>query len=640
MVGTAGHIDHGKSSLVRALTGIDPDRLKEEKERGLTIDLGFAPLELSDGRIMGMVDVPGHERFVRNMVAGSTGLDLAILVVAADDSVMPQTLEHLEILDLLGVRLGLVALTKIDLVDAEMREFATDEIRETLEGTSLAGAEIMPLSTITREGLDAFRKRLEEIALATAPRSSDGPFRMSIQRVFQLKGIGTVITGIPSTGVVHSGDVLEFLPSGKKSKVRALQAYGGEVEEALAGHSTALSVPEIKAKALKRGEVVAVPGIFQAGDAIDIDLRMLPQSARLDHRTPIRFHTGTIEMRGLLSLLDRDQIEPGDKVVARILLEEEISCAHGDPFLLRTLNPVRTVGGGEILRVGAAPRRYRRSDVALEIQRLLEAGSDPKAIILEAATQGDVNGCTPDAIAAQLAIDNAEATAEIRANEDVYYHERGQRAFLPGIVRSGKASVLESVEKMLKNKPLAASISRAALRTSRTFPAVLKEAVLDLMQAEGEIRSLASGMIMFQSRLRALAPEDQKDLDRMVAHCEALGFKPPAQKDLLADLGFSEARLGSLLARAKDEDRLATVGDHVYGGEVIRLALRSIRSNCSANGDVLDIPKLRDVLGTSRKYLIPLLEYVDSLGLTILRGGERRLLTSSELNLRLAAEGV
>jgi selenocysteine-specific elongation factor len=642
MVGTAGHIDHGKSSLVRALTGVDPDRLKEEKERGLTIDLGFAPLRLGDGRTMGMVDVPGHERFVRNMVAGSTGLDLAILVVAADDSVMPQTLEHLEILDLLGVRRGIVALNKVDLVDEETLLLAEEEVRETLAGTSLAGAEIVRVSATTGRGLAEFRERLESLAVGVSPRSHDGPIRMPIQRVFQLKGIGTVVTGIPGTGAVAVGDEVEFQPVARKSRVRAIQAYGGPVERAIAGHSAALSVPDAKAADLRRGVVAAAPGVFQSATAVDLDLRVLPRGTALRHRAGIRFHTGTSEVRGVLCLLEGDAVEPGTTVVARVLLDEPVCCAFGDAFLLRRLNPARTVGGGTVLRLSEAPRRYRRAGLAEQVRALVDAGADPAARVLEALRLAGPAGQSAAEIAAALSITQIEASALLRAGDEIHFHARGGRAFLRSEIESGTAEVLESVSRMLRDKPLAASVSRAALRTSRTLPAALKDAVLDHLQDLGRVRAGAHGRVLFVDRLASLAAPDQRDLERIVDRCRILAFRPPTAAELAADLGIDAARLANLVARALDEVAIEQVGEHLYSAETVRQALLAIRENCLRHDEVLDIPELRDALGTSRKYLIPLLEYVDGLGLTRLRGGERRLLASSDICVelgRIAASG-
>ena len=362
VVGTAGHIDHGKSSLVKALTGTDPDRLKEEKDRGLTIDLGFARIKLGDGRLLGMVDVPGHERFVRNMVAGSTGLDLAMLIVAADDGVMPQTVEHVDILDLLQVRGGLVVMTKIDMVDELLVEVAEEEVRELVKGTVLDGAEFCRVSSVTGDGVPELKAKLEALAMSVEPRQSHGAFRMPIQRVFSLPGIGTVVTGIPLSGSVRPGAELEVLPRGERVKIRGIHAYGGKVEEAVAGHSTALSVPDAKEAGVHRGMVVAEPGAFASGDAVDVELALTPRAPRMEHRVPIRFHTGTVEVLGQLLLLDRDDVKSEDQFVARLELDESVACHPGDRFLLRLQNPVVTVGGGRILRLEESGR-YRRMDL-------------------------------------------------------------------------------------------------------------------------------------------------------------------------------------------------------------------------------------------------------------------------------------
>ncbi len=636
MVGTAGHIDHGKSSLVRALTGTDPDRLKEEKERGLTIDLGFASLQLADGRLVGMVDVPGHERFVKNMVAGSTALDLALLVVAADDSVMPQTVEHLEILHLLGVHRGICALTKVDLVDADLADLAEDEVRQTLVGTPLEDIEILRVSSTTGEGLDALREHLQALALATPPRGHDGPFRMPIQRVFKLEGIGTVVTGIPVRGAVRVGDEIEFLPGGGRAKVRALQAFGGAVDRAVAGHSAALSVPDARDQGLTRGHVAATPGVFLAGDHVDVELEVLSTSPRLDHRTEVRFHVGTAEALGVISLLEHETLSPGSTTVARLLLQEAVACAHGDRFLLRTMNPPRTVGGGTVLQVGEG-RRYRRRRLAEQVRALVEAGNDPVRRAVEAVRQGGPVGKALAEVASEISLPGPDVQAILETSEDIQWHARGRRAFDRRLAEAAIDSVLQSVDRILRDRPSAASIVRSSLRTTHDFPAELKEAVLDEMAARGQVRSGASGRLLFVDRLRPLPAAEQSALDRIVAHCEALGFRPPSQAEAAAELGIPPQKLADLVARAIDEARLEQVGDHVYGAAVIRRALVSIRDNCLAHGEVLDIPKLRDDLGTSRKYLIPLLEHVDALGLTRLRAGERRILTSSDAFAALAA---
>ncbi len=638
VVGTAGHIDHGKSSLVKALTGMDPDRLKEEKERGLTIDLGFARLKLSDGRWVGIVDVPGHERFVRNMVAGCTGLDLAILVVAADDGVMPQTIEHLDILDLLGVRGGLIALTKVDMVDEQIADMAEAEVLELVRGTVLDGAEAVRVSSITGLGIDELKQKLEALARGVEPRSHGGPFRMPIQRVFSLPGIGTVITGIPVSGSVRPGEELEILPLGAKVKLRGLHAYGGKVDEALAGHSTALSVPDAKESGVHRGMVAAAPGVFGTGDAVDLELRLIGRARALQHRMPVRFHTGTVEVQGEVLLLDGDRMEPGTSATVRLLLEERVCCAHGDRFLLRLQNPAVTVGGGRVLRLQEAVQRYRRRELGAELTGLLEAGDRPEARVLHELQQAGPGGRTIAELAAVLAFDAAVVAAACAGMPEVWVHERSNRALLREALLAGEREVLASVDKILAKRPAAASIKRTALRTSRSLPQELIDAVLDRLQAAGRVRPGSQGLLLFVERLRPLPPDQQQRLDRLVQECQGRGFRPPDLAELQQALGWPQEAIEGLLDRAQDEGRVERVGEHFYGTATVRKAMHAIRRNCLRHGDALEIPELRDEVDTSRKFLIPLLEHVDAMGLTVLRAGVRRLLATSDLNRQLQAE--
>ncbi|MBL8754192.1 MAG: selenocysteine-specific translation elongation factor [Planctomycetes bacterium] len=638
VVGTAGHIDHGKSSLVKALTGIDPDRLKEEKERGLTIDLGFARLKLADGRWLGLVDVPGHERFVRNMVAGCTGLDLAMLVVAADDGVMPQTIEHVDIIDLLQVRGGLIVLTKIDMVDPALADMAVDEVKKLVRGTVLESAEVVRVSSITGEGIPELKQKLEALALQVEPRQAHGPFRMPIQRVFSLPGIGTVVTGIPMTGSVRPGTEVEILPLGEKAKVRGIHAYGGKVEEAVAGHSTALAMPEAKEAGVHRGMVVCEPGAFVVGDAVDVDLAMTRRSPWMEHRTPIRFHTGTIEVRGTLLLLDRDRTGPGESLVARLELDDDVCCAHNDRFLLRMQNPAQTVGGGKVLRLSQSGR-YRRKDLGAELAGILAAGDRPEARLQHELEQAGPEGRPVDDLSRAVDLPDEKVVAVLQGMPEVELHTRSMRAFLRPLVLAGEQELLQSVDRMLAKRSAAASVKRAAIRTTKTLPAALVECVFDRLQAAGRVRTGRQGQVLFLERLRPLPEGQQKKFDALVGECETRGFRPPELHELAALVGLDGDALLSLLDRAQDEGRIDKVGDHFYGASTVKKVMRAIRRNCLQHAEVLDIPKLRDELDTSRKYLIPLLEYVDALGLTVLRGGVRRLLPSSDVNRELAADG-
>jgi selenocysteine-specific elongation factor len=637
IAGTAGHIDHGKSSLVRALTGIDPDRLPEEKERGLTIDLGFANLALPDGRRIGIVDVPGHERFVRNMVAGCTAIDIAILVVAADDGVMPQTREHIDILQLLGVRLGLVALTKVDVADEETVLLAEEDIRAALAGTPLADFEIVRVSSVTGTGIPELHAKLATMAAAIEPRPADGPFRMSIQRVFSLPGIGTVVTGIPVSGSLQAGQEVEFLPGSQRSRVRALHAYGRKVTRVVAGHSSALSVPDADLGQLRRGMVAAEPGVFAVGRAVDVRLEVLRTAQPLEHRTPVRFHVGTVEVQGALVLLDADVLQPGSEVVARVLLEEDLCTVPGDRFLLRQQNPVRTVGGGTVLRLVGSTGRYRRAELGQELHDLQQAGSSLAGQIVQHLTHAGPAGRTVAELAKATASDAGAVAEVVRTQPEVHFHAGGERAFLRSTLEDGIAEVLLGVDRMLKAKPLAASVAKAALRTSRTLPQPLLDAVLEELQRDGRVRGGAHGRLVFVERLRPLPPQDRAVVDRVAAVCEAAQLRAPSEDEVARASQLGGDALQSALLRAQDEGRIVRVGDHYYAQTAMRRAMRAVRDNCQANGGELDIPKLRDTLETSRKYLIPLLEHLDAVGLTRLRAGTRVLLPSSRLLAELEA---
>ncbi len=638
VVGTAGHIDHGKSSLVKALTGIDPDRLKEEKERGLTIDLGFARFKMSDGRWLGMVDVPGHERFVRNMVAGCTGIDLVLLVVAADDGVMPQTIEHLDIIDVLGVRRGLIAMTKVDMVEEGLADMAAEEVRELVQGTILADAEICRVNSIRGDGIPELREKIEQLARGIEPRPSGGPFRMPIQRVFSLPGIGTVVTGIPLSGQVRPGDEVEILPPKERVKIRGLHAYGGKVDAAVAGHSAALSVPDAKEAGVHRGMVVCAIDTFPVGDAVDVELRLLSRARLLEHRAPVRFHTGTIEIRGDLLLLDRERLAGGETATVRIELDEPVCCAHGDRYLLRMENPPVTVGGGVVLRVSAGQRRYRRRDLGEELAGLRAAGDRPEARVEHELTQRAANGCTFAELARALECDEPMIEALLAQMPAVHLHSKGRRAFFAADLVTGERELLASVDKMLAKRAAAASIKRTALRATKSLPQPLIDALLDHLQQLGRVRAGSQGLILFVERLRPLPPPEQQRLDAIVKVCTDRGFKPPDLAELEQATGLSGDGLQGLLERGQDENRIERVGDHFYAATIVRQALQAIRDNCLRHAEALEIPELRDRFDTSRKYLIPLLEHVDALGLTVLRGGVRRLLVSSDLNRELERE--
>src|SRR4051794_5669169 len=382
VVGTAGHVDHGKSTLIEALTGIDPDRLAEEKARGMTIDLGFAWLKLPSGQEVSIVDVPGHERFIHNMLAGVGGIDIALLVVAADEGVMPQTREHLDILDLLAIPAGAIVVTKTDLVDDEWLELVSVEIAEAVAGTILDGAPIVPVSSVTRAGLDDLVALLDRLLAGDRLRPVTGRPRLPIDRVFTISGFGTVVTGTLLDGALHVGQEVEIQPSGRKTRVRGLQSHRRKVDTATGGTRVAVNLGGVATDELARGEVVTAPGALQATRLIDVKLRVLERAPRaLAHNMALTFHTGAAETTAKASLLDGQQIEPGESGWVQLRLAGDVALAKGDLFVVRTPSPSATIGGGTVIE--PHPRRHRRNQPrVLDRLAVLERGT-PEEIVLQ-----------------------------------------------------------------------------------------------------------------------------------------------------------------------------------------------------------------------------------------------------------------
>ena len=395
ILGTAGHIDHGKTSLIKALSGTDTDRLKEEKLRGITIELGFAALDLPSGQHLGIVDVPGHEKFVKNMVAGATGIDIVMMVIAADEGVMPQTREHMEICSLLGVRHGLVALTTLDMVDEEWLELVTEDVREFTEGTFLEEAPIMPVSSATGDGLPDLLKTLDEISARVPRHQPSSLFRLPVDRVFTMKGFGTVITGSLVSGQIKVGDGVQLYPGDVTAKVRGIQVHNEAVASAAAGMRTAINFQGLEKEAVKRGEVLATPGSLKSSYMIDLDLTFLEsQKKPIKNRVKVRFHTGTSEILGVLVFFDTEEVAPGARTVAQIRLDEPVALVRGDRYVLRSYSPIRTIGGGTVINPIPVKHKRFRPEVVAGLQAICDAQPDaePEKLISEFLRQAGVAG--------------------------------------------------------------------------------------------------------------------------------------------------------------------------------------------------------------------------------------------------------
>lgn len=628
MIGTAGHIDHGKSTLVQALTGTDPDRWAEEKARGMTIDLGFARMDLPDGRRVGIVDVPGHERFIRNMVAGATGIDIVILVVAADDGVMPQTREHLSIMQMLGVARGFVALTKVDIVDPEMAELAEEDVRETVEGTFLEGEPILHVSAMTGLGMDELRALLMSMASEAEPRQSEGVFRMPVQRVFSARGFGTILTGIPMTGVLSVGDVVEVLPSGQKGKVRGIQAYHESSDTARAGHSTALNISDIDHHQVQRGDVVAAPGFFKPQLMVGASLLVLGGlPLPVVNRMQVRVHTGTADAIGEMVLLDAEELQGGQEGLVQFRMEAPLVCAPGDRFVVRLASPAITLGGGVILEES----RYR-------LKRF------KTFIIDELVRQASSLGSTA-ALLEALLVRSPERWASLEEMAMGVKRPRGETEELlqslateGKVVDMGKAKWIhaetlslcqvelqEGLEGWFEENPLRARMDIRDLRARLKLDPALIGVLLEREAAEGKVVLSTGGFVALAGREVALDPEVARLRDGVLMALKEGRFQPPSPDELAAAQSAPRASIDSILKLGVDEGAVTHIGADLYlSGDVVEEARQAVIANCQANGH-LEIPELRDALGTTRKFLIPILEQFDTEGLTLRQAGRRVL---------------
>jgi len=628
VIGTAGHIDHGKSTLVRALTGIDPDRLKEEKERGLTIDLGFAPLELPDGRLVGIVDVPGHERFIRNMAAGASGIDLVCLVVAADDGVMPQTREHLLIMELLGVRRGLIALTKIDMVEEDLVDLAEEDVREAVQGTFLEDAELLRVSAPTGEGLEELKQALFRHAADAEPRSSAGIFRMPVQRVFSKQGFGTVVTGIPLGGEVALGDTLEVLPGNVRGKVRGLNAYRHETERIRAGHSSAINFSDVDRKDVERGYVVATPGYFTPQRMIAARVQAIANLGRpLSNRMQVRVHAGTADPHGELVLLDREEIPPGESGIAQLRLSEPVVCAPGDRFVLRLLSPVITLGGGTILEESRYRLKRFKEFVIDELSRQEESLSSPSALLESLLARcGDELVATDElAKALKRSRDETRSLLEgLQEEERALSPKQDRWIHVDRLLQCLKA-VRDALEGYFVEEPHRTVVDVLELRRRTAFEPAFLSMLLSEEESRGALRLLPGGKILPVGREVELEPAVRELAERVEGRFSEARFQPPTVEELAQAARTQPKEIERVLEILVDAGRIERLGGGLFlSRPVADEAREAITTNCERNGK-LEIPELRDRLGTTRKYLIPILEYFDAVGLTIRQGAHRVL---------------
>ena len=616
IAGTAGHIDHGKTALVRALTGIDTDRLQEEKRRGISIDLGFAHLDLTPGLRIGFVDVPGHERFVKNMLAGVGGIDLVLLVIAADESIMPQTREHFDICRLLGIRQGIVVLTKADLVDREMLILARLEAEEFVAGSFLEGAPCIAVSSTTGEGLDELRARLAELAAKIPAKDSSRHFRLPIDRAFSMRGFGTVVTGTLVSGSVAREQEVELHPGGRRLRVRGVQVHGQAADRALAGQRTALNLAGIEPQDLARGMVLAEPGRFRATNVIDCALDLLPSAKPLKNRAPVHFHAGTAEVEAEVRLLERSEaLRPGTRAYVRLILREPLLLAPGDRFIIRMFSPVVTIGGGVVVDITG--RRVRRGDIASQRLATLERGTPSERVAL--LVRESQYGMSLAELAAATGL--GEAEIEQAAGSQALLAFRQPELWL--VDREWSRTALVRVTDVLRDfhrqRPLAPGMPREEVR-SREFPGA-PPFLLDALVTRASSLVVEGEMLRLASHKVVLKQEEEQASASMEAVFEKAGLAVPPVTEVLAKSGIDPARARTLLQILLRQGRLVKIGDDLV---FHRSALDGLRQLLAPyKGQRLAVPQFKDLAGVSRKYAIPLLEYLDRERVTRRDGDQR-----------------
>lgn len=627
VLGTAGHIDHGKTSLIKAVTGVDCDRLLEEKKRGITIELGFAPIRLPSERVVSVVDVPGHERFIRQMVAGASGIDAVLLVIAADEGVMPQTREHLDILTLLGVHEGFVVLTKSDMVDQELLELAQEEVRDFLAGTFLKDVPIIPVSSVTGENLEKVIEELERLVDRVKPRERKGPFFLPIDRAFAVAGFGTVVTGTAYSGVLKQGNEVTLLPQERNARIRSIQVHGSDVEEAWAGQRVAMSLSGISLDELKRGDVVCERGVYHGTKCFDVSFRLLHSSpGNLKHWQRIRLHLGTSDVVARVSLLDRSTLASGEECFGQIITEEEIVTKIGERFIIRLYSPLMTIGGGEVLSPHGKKARGRKSreedlkrlkllsqaDSSLDRMKVLIQSYGKlslRELVLMVQDKGEnilnwanllaqkeevvLLGSTDKIFLSReysLSL-REEIVAFLNEFHEEYPHQRG----LPG-------------EKIMEN--LEISLDQRAFKN---FLGYLHEK---------KVIKTTDGVISIYD----FAPRDEAEIRKrtnaFLTLCRQRNYQFPSFSELKEHLAMEENAFTDLVSHLRTEGKISIIGGEYV---LIRELEDDILRKLPGIKDNITIGTVRDLTGSSRKFILPLLEFLDARGYTR-RVGDKRVL--------------
>lgn len=618
ILGTAGHIDHGKSSIVKALTGIDPDRLKEEKERGITIDLGFADLTYPDGLTVGIVDVPGHERLVRNMLAGAGGIDLVLLVIAADEGIMPQSREHLAICNLLKIKAGLIAITKADLVEKDWLELVADEIKDFVKKTFLEGAEIIPVSSKTRFNLDVLKGKIGEVARRVEPKPVKEIFRLPIDRVFTLKGFGTVVTGTLISGSVSVDDLVEVLPSGITSKVRGLHSHGMPIQTAYAGQRVGLNLQAVDKEDLRRGDVVVAPDSFIPTRVMDTRIELLNDVPSLKNKSPVHLHLSTSETIARVILYGRDELKPGESCYCQLRLDEAVVPLSGDRFVIRRFSPVITIGGGTVL--DPSPLRRRRKEGTEDLQ-VLETGTLPDKIAVKVKKSG-IHGADISSLSGWIKAETPSIKDSIKQMKEHHRVVQLENKLFHADIYNAVSQIIKGTLNDFHNKNhLSPGMPKEELRTHTK---VTQEIWNSLLISLNDV-IVDKDLVRLRDFKIASSSESQTS-GRIFNTIEKAKFQPPTKEELSEALSIPQKEVTDILKLMSKEGKLVRINDSMYITTAVYDEMMYLLKAFFAKKPEMAVAEFRDILGTSRKYALPFLEYLDSNKITLRVGDVRKLL--------------
>jgi selenocysteine-specific elongation factor len=627
-LGTAGHIDHGKTALIKLLTGCETDRLQQEKERGMSIELGFAPCRLGDLEV-GIVDVPGHENFVKTMVAGATGIDGVIFVVAADDGIMPQTREHLDILTLLGLRHGFVALTKSDLVTPDRIDTVRADLQHFLRGTFLENAPVCPMSAITGAGFDGFYTALKAMIAQIQPKSTDGVFRQPVERTFSVKGFGTVVSGIPAAGSARIGDELTLLPGGTKSRIKTIQVYGRDADTVKSGQCAALNLPQLDYKNVDRGCVLTEPGYFSANQWFLATLRLLSTDGQtLKNGAKLKFHTGTTEVPATLYLLEGNTAAASQETFVQIRTDAPVVAAPADRYIIRSLSPVRTIGGGMIIE--SCPHKIKRTQPGLldSLRRRGEAILDPDTFVLDcllsapdhAASTKELAVCVKQhpARVTEILKPHVAAARVLQLSADLFMH--------PAVCEQLKQTLLHAVEQFHAQQPQSPGIEKEALAAQSSLTKPVFEGVLSRLLDDKQL-TVRKDRLAQPSHSEQFDPAQQALLEKVEGLFLQQLFSPPKLEEAAAALRLSVADVTRTVRLLIEQKRLIRVEqDMLFAAQALDLAKQRIIDHINGPGQGrLESVDFKYLIDTTRKFALPLLDYMDKINLTRRLGNTRYL---------------